>query len=81
LKTRPCEIFDFGTGGTENDYKSHLGNIWLNCAPLEIGCLNRPYSLLPIALQEMLPFAKNTANIMLGSSPHVKKAIRSSGAS
>jgi hypothetical protein len=67
IENTPCEIFDFGSGGSDNDYKSHFGNLCINCMSLELGNKYKPYSLLLVSLQETLSLAKNMTSAAIGN--------------
>lgn len=67
IENTNCKLFDFGTGGDDSGYKSHYSNVYINCTPLELGRLYRPYSMLLVLLQEGLSLAKNIASAGIGS--------------
>jgi hypothetical protein len=67
IENTPCKIFDFGSGGSDNDYKSHFGNLSINCISLELGKKYKPYSLFLVSLQEALSLAKNMASATIGN--------------
>jgi hypothetical protein len=74
-----CRVFDFGTGGDDSGYKSHYSNIAIRCVPLELGRLDRPYSLLLVGLQAGLSLAKNMVSAGIGSGAlrqRLKRLIR-----
>jgi hypothetical protein len=83
IENTNCKLFDFGTGGSDHDYKSQFGNLSIDCTRLEIARWYRPYSALLISIQEALSFTKNATSLLLRNEAlrrRLKNAIRQYGA-
>jgi hypothetical protein len=58
IENTNCEVFDF-KWGSEDGYKSRLGNVSLSCARMQLARIYRPYSFLLVVLDKMINVAKN----------------------
>ena len=80
IENTSCEIFDFGSGGDSEGYKSRFGTLAVPCTDLQFAFLWRPHSLLLFSLHAVLFNFKKAANAIIGRGAlrrRLKKAIRS----
>jgi Acetyltransferase (GNAT) domain len=74
IQNTECEVFDF-KWGSEEGYKSRLGNFSLACVPMQVAQIYRPYSLLIIVLDQMLTLFKKLAGSIIEQGP-LKQRLR-----
>jgi Acetyltransferase (GNAT) domain len=76
INNSDCKVFDFGMGGNY-EYKPRFGNTSVNCAWIQIGRMNRPYSLFLVVLDRALNSVKNLAVAALGRGKLMQRLKRS----
>jgi hypothetical protein len=64
IENTNCEVCDFKWGEKEG-YKSRFATISLSCSRMQVAQIYRPYSLLIVALDQMLNFSKNFVEKLL----------------
>lgn len=74
IENTDCEIFDFKWGG-DDGYKARFGNVSFSCVAIQLAQIYRPYSLLIVALDEMLNLFKKVAGSIIEHGA-VKRRLR-----
>lgn len=64
IENTNCEVFDF-KWGSEEGYKSRFGTTSFPCTRMQVAQIYRPYSLLILALDQMLNLPKNVLEKLL----------------
>ena len=57
IENTDCDVFDFKWGG-DDGYKARFGNVSFSCVAIQLAQIYRPYSLLIVALDEVLNLFK-----------------------
>jgi len=74
IENTDCQVFDLQWGGKDG-YKSRFGTVGVPCATIQVAPY-KPYSLLIVALDQMLKLAKNFIGVVVEHTP-LKVRLRS----
>ncbi|MBW8784645.1 MAG: GNAT family N-acetyltransferase [Novosphingobium sp.] len=78
IENTDCRIFDFGEGGDRHGYKSRFGNRSVECDPLQLFQLRRPYSLFVHSVLKATLIAKDLGARLSGHDVDVKEPNQAS---